>query len=100
YGRYSLSRLAGKSCVKREPNAQSTALTGCCLAARLWLMHRQSSDPRPHRLDGYMASNDPSFDEKAADIIDLYLNPPQHAAVFCVDEKTPIQALDLKGPVL
>lgn len=35
-----------------------------------------------------------------ADIIGLYLNPPQHAAVFCVDEKTAIQALDRKGPVL
>ena len=41
-----------------------------------------------------MASNDPHFEEKAADIIGLYMNPPQHAAVFCVDEKTAIQALD------
>ena len=39
-----------------------------------------------------MASNDPLFEEKAADIIGLYLNPPQHAALFCVDEKTAIQA--------
>src|SRR4051812_23500853 len=43
---------------------------------------------RPHRLESYMASNDPEFESKAADIIGLYLNPPQHAAVFCVDEKT------------
>ena len=49
---------------------------------------------RPHRLDRYMASNDPEFESKAADIIGLYMNPPQHAAVFCVDEKTAIQALD------
>ncbi len=40
-----------------------------------------------------MVSNDPRFEEKAADIIGLYINPPQHAAVFCVDEKTAIQAL-------
>jgi hypothetical protein len=37
---------------------------------------------------------------KAADIIGLYMNPPQHAAVFCVDEKTAIQALDRLDPVL
>lgn len=55
---------------------------------------------RPHRLERYMASNDPEFERKAADIIGLYLNPPQHAAVFCVDEKTAIQALDRLDPVL
>ena len=55
---------------------------------------------RPHRLDRYMASNDPEFESKAADIIGLYVNPPQHAAVFCVDEKTAIQALDRLDPVL
>jgi transposase len=55
---------------------------------------------KPHRLDRYMASNDPDFESKAADIIGLYLNPPQHAAVFCVDEKTAIQALDRLVPVL
>lgn len=55
---------------------------------------------RPHRLERYMASNDPEFERKAADIIGLYMNPPQHAAVFCVDEKTAIQALDRLDPVL
>src|SRR5207302_6906828 len=49
---------------------------------------------KPHRLERYMASNDPDFESKAADIIGLYLHPPQHAAVFCLDEKTAIQALD------
>jgi transposase/Trp operon repressor len=55
---------------------------------------------RPHRFERYMASNDPEFEAKAADIIGLYMNPPQHAAVFCVDEKTAIQALDRLDPVL
>jgi transposase len=55
---------------------------------------------KPHRLERYMASNDPDFEAKAADIIALYLNPPQHGAVFCVDEKTAIQALDRLDPVL
>ena len=35
-----------------------------------------------------MKSNDPEFEAKASDVIGLYLNPPQHAVVFCVDEKT------------
>jgi hypothetical protein len=56
--------------------------------------------PQPHRLERYMTSNDPEFEQKAADIIGLYLDPPQHAAVFCVDEKTAIQALDRLDPVL
>lgn len=64
--------------------------------ARVWAKHGL----KPHRLDRYMVSNDPNFERKAADIIGLYLNPPQHAAVFCVDEKTAIQALDRKDPVL
>jgi len=63
---------------------------------RIWAKH----GIKPHRLEGYIASNDPDFETKAADVIGLYLNPPQHAAVFCVDEKTHIQALDRKDPVL
>jgi len=55
---------------------------------------------KPHRIERYLASDDPDFESKAADIIGLYLNPPQHAAVFCVDEKTAIQALDRLDPVL
>ena len=47
-----------------------------------------------------MASDDPKFEEKAADIIGLYLKPPAHAAVFCVDEKSAIQPLDRLDPVL
>jgi DNA-binding LacI/PurR family transcriptional regulator len=46
-----------------------------------------------------MASDDPDFESKAAAIIALYLKPPTHAAVFCVDEKTAIQALDRLDPV-
>ena len=64
--------------------------------ARIWAKHGL----KPHRLEGYLASNDPDFEAKAADVIGLYLNPPQHAVVFCVDEKTAIQALDRQDPVL
>jgi transposase len=55
---------------------------------------------QPHRLRRYLSSNDPEFEEKAADIIGLYLKLPVHAAVFCVDEKSAIQALDRLDPVL
>lgn len=47
-----------------------------------------------------MRSTDPDFETKAADVIALYLDPPQHAVVFCVHEKTAIQALDRVDPVL
>ena len=55
---------------------------------------------QPHRLRRYLSSNDPEFEQKAADIIGLYLKPPLNAAVFCVDEKSAIQALDRLDPVL
>jgi transposase len=66
------------------------------LVQRVW----QRAGLQPHRLERYMRSNDPAFETKAADIIGLYFNPPQHAAVFCVDEKSAIQALDRLDPVL
>src|SRR5215813_13131711 len=66
------------------------------MVARVWAKHGL----QPHRLERYLASDDPDFERKAADIIGLYLKPPQHAAVFCVDEKTAIQALDRLDPVL
>lgn len=64
--------------------------------ARVWKRARL----QPHRVESYVVSNDPQFESKAADIIGLYMNPPEHAAVFCVDEKTAIQALDRLDPVL
>jgi transposase len=66
------------------------------MVARIWAKHGL----KPHRLERYMASDDPDFETKAADVLGLYLNPPAHAAVFCVDEKTAIQALDRLDPVL
>ena len=55
---------------------------------------------RPHRLYIHMVSDDPDFETKAADVIGLYLDPPARAVVFCVDEKTAIQALDRKDRML
>ena len=55
---------------------------------------------QPHRLKRYLASPDPDFEAKAKDILGLYLHPPEKAAVFCIDEKTAIQALDRTQPAL
>jgi transposase len=55
---------------------------------------------QPHRAEAFKLSNDPLLVEKVRDIVGLYLNPPTHAAVFCVDEKPQIQALDRTQPLL
>lgn len=64
--------------------------------ARTW----KRAGLQPHRMERYVRSNDPAFEEKATAIIGLYLDPPEHAVVFCVDEKTAIQALDRRDPIL
>jgi transposase len=66
------------------------------IVARAW----REAGLQPYRLERYMRSTDPDFETKAADVIGLYLEPPQHAVVFCVDEKPAIQALDRIDPIL
>jgi len=91
---------------RKKPKDGSTHWSCRKLASTLGvskdMVHRvwREAGLKPHRLERYLASDDPDFERKAADIIGLYLNPPQHAAVFCVDEKTAIQALDRLDPVL
>ena len=90
----------------KPPPQPLTHWTTRTLAARLRVSHMtvqrvwQRARLQPHRLEHYVASPDPDFERKAADIIGLYVNPPEHAVVFCVDEKTAIQALDRRDPVL
>jgi transposase len=91
---------------RRPPRDGSTHWSTRKLARELGVSHMMvarvwgRANLKPHRLDRYMRSTDPEFETKAADIIGLYVNPPQHAAVFCLDEKTAIQALDRLDPVL
>jgi transposase len=66
------------------------------MVARVWKRARL----QPHRIERYLMSNDPDFEQNAAEVIGLYVNPPQHAAVFSVDEKSSVQALDRLDPVL
>jgi transposase len=54
---------------------------------------------KPHQAESFKLSPDPQFIDKVRDIVGLYLNPPDAAVVFCVDEKTQIQALDRTAPV-
>lgn len=55
---------------------------------------------QPHRQRHFKISNDPFFVEKVRDIVGLYLNPPDHAVVLCVDEMSQVQALDRTQPML
>src|SRR3954462_12551572 len=55
---------------------------------------------QPHRVEHWKLSKDPLFVEKVRDVVGLYLDPPERAVVFCVDEKSQIQALDRPAPTL
>ena len=55
---------------------------------------------KPHLVKHFKVSNDPAFEEKLRDVVGLYLDPPHNAVVFCVDEKSSIQALDRTQPGL
>lgn len=65
-------------------------------------VHRvfQAFAVQPHRSKSFKLSSDPFFVEKVRDVVGLYLNPPDHAIVLSVDEKSQIQALDRTQPVL
>ncbi len=60
---------------------------------RIW----HSFGLQPHRSETFKLSTDPLLVEKIRDIVGLYLNPPEHAVVLCVDEKSQVQALDRTG---
>src|SRR5580658_502870 len=63
---------------------------------RIWHAHGL----KPHLVETFKISNDPEFTEKLEAIVGLYLNPPEHAIVLCVDEKSQVQALDRTQPGL
>ena len=64
--------------------------------SRVW----RAFNLQPHRVQTFRLSNDPLFVEKVRDIVGLYMNPPNHAVVLCVDEKSQIQALERTQPLL
>src|SRR5713226_4799422 len=75
--------------------ARATGLSRMTIS-RIW----RAFGLQPHRTDTFKLSPDPLLIEKVRDIVGLYMNPPDHALVFCVDEKSQIQALDRTQPLL
>lgn len=72
----------------RRTMAEKTGLSASTIG-RIW----RTFELKPHREDSWKLSNDPQFVEKVYDIIGLYLSPPESAVVYCVDEKSEVQAL-------
>jgi transposase/transposase-like protein len=75
--------------------AKATGLSHMTIS-RIW----RAFDLQPHLVDTFKLSPDPQLIDKVRDIVGLYLNPPAHAVVFCVDVKPQIQALDRTAPLL
>jgi len=75
--------------------AQASGLSRMTIS-RIW----HAFGLQPHRSETFKLSPDPLLIEKVRDVVGLYMNPPDHALVFCVDEKSQIQALDRTQPLL
>ena len=75
--------------------AKATGLSRMTIS-RIW----HAFGLQPHRTDSFKLSPDPLLIDKVRDIVGLYMNPPDHALVLCVDEKTQIQALERTQPLL
>ncbi len=98
------ARVVALTCT--EPPHEATHWTGRAMAKaigisvgsvqRIWRAHKL----QPHRLRTFKRSRDPSFATKLADIVGLYVDPPAHAVVLSIDEKSQIQALDRTQPGL
>jgi hypothetical protein len=69
---------------------------GDATVARAWRAYRV----QPWRRETFKFSTDPELEAKVRDVVGLYLDPPEHAIVLCVDEKSQIQALDRTQPIL
>ena len=74
--------------------AKSTGMSQSAIS-RIW----RAFGSKPHLVDTFKLSTDPLFVDKVKDIVGLYLCPPDHAVVLCVDEKTQVQALDRTQPI-
>ena len=85
----------GKTHWSRRSLADATRLSKSTVHRYLTLFGVQ-----PHRSRSFKLSSDPFFIEKVRDVVGLYLNPPDHALVLCVDEKSQVQALERTQPVL
>ncbi|GGJ71328.1 IS630 family transposase [Streptomyces brasiliensis] len=89
------STPAGATHWSTRSMAKATGLSQSTVS-RIW----RTFGLKPHMVDTFKLSTDPQFIDKVRDIVGLYLAPPEHALVLCVDEKSQIQALDRSAPVL
>ena len=99
-----LKRILKKTTQERPAHAThwSTRSLGAALGVSRCMVHRVWRDHglKPHLIRTFKVSNDPRFVEKLVDVVGLYLDPPEHALVLSVDEKSQIQALDRTQPSL
>jgi transposase len=92
--------------VTGPPAGETTHWTGRMLAREVGISLRsvqrilEAHQLTPHRIRTFKLSNDPKFAEKLRDVVGLYVDPPEHAVVLSVDEKSQIQALDRTQPGL
>jgi transposase len=99
-----VARVVAMTCM--DPPHEATHWTGRAMAKtvgislrsvqRIWQAHKL----QPHRVRSFKRSRDPDFAAKLVDIVGLYLDPPMHAVVLSIDEKSQIQALDRTQPGL
>ena len=99
-----VARVVALTC--GAPAGEATHWTGRAMAKaagislrsvqRIWEAHQL----KPHRVRTFKRSRDPRFAEKLADVVGLYVDPPAHAVVLSIDEKSQIQALDRTQPGL
>ena len=98
------ARLVALTCT--EPPHQATHWTGRAMAKTMGISLRsvqriwQAHDLQPHRIRTFKRSRDPGFAAKLAEIVGLYVDPPAHAVILSLDEKSQIQALDRTQPGL
>ena len=99
-----VARVVALTC--SEPPGEATHWTGRAMAKAVGISLRsvqriwQAFDLQPHRLRTFKRSKDPDFVAKLHDIVGLYMDPPAHAVVLSIDEKSQIQALDRSQPGL
>ena len=104
YGEERVAEVLNRALQSRPANASHWSVRSLSEATGIpkSTVHRwlQESRVQPHRQRYFKISNDPLFEDKVHDIVGLYLRPPDHAVVLCVDEKTQIQALERTQPML
>lgn len=99
-----IAEIVSKTTQEKPPNATQWSIRSMAKAVgvgessvrKIWREHGL----KPHLIETFKVSRDTKFIEKLEDVVGLYLNPPEHAVVFCADEKSQVQALDRTQPGL